>query len=86
MASQGQGDDQSSPRGGKVGKHPTDLGKIGINRSVLPDGGVMLLGLAAGGADRHDFEMIQETITRSPVESPAPYAGAAAGEVFGQQL
>jgi putative transposase len=59
-----------APLGGKkVGKHPTDRGKIGTKRRVLTDGGVPI-GLAVGGANRHDFKMVEETITSIPAELP----------------
>lgn len=58
--------------GKKVGKNPTDRGKIGTKRSVLTDGGGVPIGLAVAGANRHDFKLVEETITRIPVERPAP--------------
>jgi putative transposase len=40
-----------APLGGKkVGKNPTDRGKIGIKRSVLTDGSEVPIGLAVDGA------------------------------------
>ena len=62
-----------APLGGKkVGKHPTDRGKIGTKRSVLTDGGGVPIGLAVEGANRNDFKMVQETLTSIPVERPTP--------------
>jgi putative transposase len=58
--------------GKKVGKKPTDRGKSGTQRSVLTDGGGVPIGLAAEGAKRHDFTMVQDTLTRMPVERPRP--------------
>jgi hypothetical protein len=55
-----------------VGQHPTERGKIGTNRSVLPNIDGVSLSLAVEGVNRHDFKMIKETITRSPVERPMP--------------
>jgi putative transposase len=55
-----------------VGKHPTDRGKIGTTRSVLTDGGGVPLGLAVEGANRHDFKMVEETISSIPRERPTP--------------
>jgi transposase len=55
-----------------VGKNPTDRGKIGTKRSVLTDGGGVPIGLAVEGANRHDFKMVEETITSIPVERPVP--------------
>jgi putative transposase len=60
-----------APLGGnKVGKYPTDRGKIGTTRSVLTDGGGVPIGLAVEGANRHDFKMVEETLTSIPVERP----------------
>ncbi|MGH8063760.1 MAG: IS5 family transposase [Candidatus Entotheonellia bacterium] len=62
-----------APLGGKkVGKNPTERGKIGIKRSVLTDGGGVPIGLAVEGANRHDFKMARETIESIPVERPEP--------------
>jgi putative transposase len=59
-------------RGKKVGKNPTDRGKIGTKRSVLTDGGGVPIGLAVEGANRNDFKMVQETLTSILVERPMP--------------
>jgi putative transposase len=62
-----------APLGGKkVGKNPTDRGKIGTKRRVLTDGGGVPIGLAVGGSNRHDFKMARETIESMPVERPEP--------------
>jgi putative transposase len=58
--------------GKKVGKNPTDRGTIGTKRSVLTDGGGVPIGLAVAGANRHDFKLVEGTITSIPVERPAP--------------
>jgi putative transposase len=58
--------------GKKVGKHPTDRGKIGTKRSLLTDGGGVPVGLAVDSANRHDFKMARETIERIPVKRPPP--------------
>jgi putative transposase len=58
--------------GKKVGKNPTDRGKVGTKRSVLTDGGGVPSGLAIAGANRNDFKMVEETITSIPVEGPVP--------------
>ena len=74
-----------APLGGnKVGKHPTDRGKIGTKRSVLTDGGGVPIGLAVEGANHNDFKMVKETITSIPVERPGPVE-TAAGNVSGQR-
>jgi len=63
----------NAPLGGKnVGKHPTDRGQIGTKRRVFTDGGGVPLGLAVEGANRHDFKMVEETISRLPIERPTP--------------
>ena len=72
MAGHGRGDDKSPPWGKKVGKHPTDRGKIGTTWSVLTNGSGMPLGLAVEGANRHDFKMVEATIRSIPIERPTP--------------
>jgi hypothetical protein len=57
--------------GTKVGKKPTDRGQLGTTRSVRTDGGVPLGG-AVEGANRHDFKMVQETLTSLPLARPTP--------------
>jgi transposase len=58
--------------GKKVGKNPTDRGKIGTKRSLLTAGGGVPIGLAVEGANRNDFKMARETIESIPVERPEP--------------
>ena len=70
MAGDGRGNDQSPPWEGKVGKNPTDRGKIGTERSVLTDGCGVPLGLAVDGANRNDFKLTRETIESIAVERP----------------
>jgi putative transposase len=60
--------------GKKVGKNPTDRGKLGTKRSLLTDGGGVPVGLAVEGANRHDFKMARETIGSIPVKRPEPTA------------
>jgi len=60
--------------GQKVGKNPTDRGQIGTQRSLLPDGGGVPVGLAVAGANRNDFKLVRETIESIPVERPEPTA------------
>jgi putative transposase len=60
--------------GKKVGKNPTDRGKIGTKRSLLTDGGGVPVGLAVEGANRHDFTLVRETSESIPVERPEPIA------------
>jgi putative transposase len=62
-----------APLGGKkVGKNPTDRGKIGTTRSVLTEGGGVPIGLAVEGANRNDFKMARATITSIPITRPEP--------------
>jgi putative transposase len=72
VARDGWGHDQGPPRGEKVGKNPTDRGKIGPTRSLLTDGGGVPIGLAVAEANRHDFKMVHETIESIPIERPEP--------------
>jgi putative transposase len=65
--------------GKKVGKNPTDRGKIGTKRSVLTDGGGVPIGLAVEGANRNDFKLTRETIESIAVERPEPSADAPQG-------
>ncbi len=55
-----------------MGKHPTARGQIGTTRSVLTDGGGIPIGLAGEGANRHDFKMVEATLTSIPIERPTP--------------
>jgi putative transposase len=62
-----------APLGGKkVGKNPTDRGKIGTKRSLLTDGGGVPIGLAVEGANRNDFKRVEATLTSIPIERPTP--------------
>ena len=74
MAGHGRRDDQSPAWGKKVGKNPTDRGKIGTKRSMLTDGGGVPVGLAVEGANRNDFKMARETIESIPIARPEPTA------------
>jgi putative transposase len=58
--------------GEQVGKHPTDRGKIGTERSLLTEGDGVPIGLAVAGANRNDFKMAREMITSILVERPEP--------------
>src|SRR5215471_14217410 len=69
-----------APLGGeKVGKNPTDRGKIGTQRSLLTDGGGVPIGLAVAGANRNDCKLTRETIESIAVERPEPTAEAPQG-------
>jgi transposase len=56
--------------GGKVGKHPTDRGKSGTQRSLLTDGRGVPIGLAVDGAHRKDCKLTRETIESIAVARP----------------
>jgi putative transposase len=58
--------------GKKVGKNPTDRGKLGTKRSLLTEGSGVPIGLAVDGANRNDFKMARATIERMPVARPEP--------------
>jgi putative transposase len=73
---------KAPPWGEKVGRNPTDRGKIGTKRSVLTDGRGVPLGLAVDGANRHDFKMARETIASMAVERPDPTPEAPRGCVW----
>jgi putative transposase len=70
----------------KVGKNPTDRGKIGTKRSVLTDGRGVPLGLAVDGANRNDCKLTRETIESMAVERPDPTPAAPPGDVSRQRL
>jgi len=65
--------------GKKVGRNPTDRGKIGTKRSILTEGGGVPIGLAVAGANRNDFKLARETIERIAVERPEPTPDAPQG-------
>lgn len=52
-----------SPLGGeKTGKNPTDRGKLGTKRSLQTDARGIPIGVAVGGANTHDTQLLQQTI------------------------
>lgn len=62
-----------APLGGeKTGKNPTDRGKSGTKRSLLTDGAGVPLGLEVSGANRHDVQLIKQTIKSIPIRRPKP--------------
>ena len=67
-----------------MGKNPTDRGKLGPKRSVLPDGRGVPLGLAVAGAQRNDFKLTRATIESLAVERPAPTPDAPQGRWLDQ--
>jgi putative transposase len=58
--------------GKKVGKNPTDRGKLGTKRSVLTDGHGLPLGVAVDGANRHDMTLVDATLEALMVKRPEP--------------
>jgi putative transposase len=52
--------------GGKTGPNPTDRGKTGTKRSILVDGRGVVLGVAVAGANKVDFQLLQETLDSIP--------------------
>jgi transposase len=59
--------------GGKdVGPNPTDRAKGGVKRSLLTDTSGVPIGLAVGGANRHDKKLARETIEGLDVDRPEP--------------
>ena len=58
--------------GGKTGPNPTDRGKRGVKRSLLMDAQGIPVGLAVGGANRHDMKLVRATVDNLPVPRPVP--------------
>jgi transposase len=52
-----------APLGGEAtGPNPTDRGKTGTKRSVLVDGGGVMLGLSVAGANKPDMKLVKPTL------------------------
>jgi putative transposase len=60
--------------GKKVGKNPTDRGKMGTKKSVLVDGQGGPLGVTIAGANVLERKMLRATIEAIVVERPEPTA------------
>jgi putative transposase len=60
--------------GEKVGKNPTDRGKLGTKRSLLTDGHGLPLGVAIDGANRHDMKLVDATLEAIMSRRPEPTA------------
>jgi putative transposase len=60
--------------GKKVGKNPTDRGKMGTKKSVLVDGEGGPLGVVLAGANVLERKMLRGTIEAIVVERPEPTA------------
>jgi putative transposase len=58
--------------GEKVGKNPTDRGKLGTKRSLLTDGHGLPLGIAVDGANRHDMKLVEATLEAIMIKRPEP--------------
>jgi putative transposase len=58
--------------GKKVGKNPTDRGKMGTKKSVLVDGDGGPLGVVIAGANVLERRMLRATIEAIVVERPEP--------------
>jgi putative transposase len=58
--------------GNKVGKNPTDRGKLGTKRSVLTDGYSIPLAVAVDGANRHDVKRVDATVEAMLIKRPEP--------------
>jgi hypothetical protein len=65
----------TAPLGGeKVGKNPTDRGKLGTRRSVLTDGHGLPLDAAIEGANRHERKLVDATLAAMMIKRPEPTA------------
>ena len=58
--------------GDKVGKNPTDRGKMGTKKSVLVEGEGGPLGVVIDGANVLDWKLLEATIEAVVVERPDP--------------
>jgi putative transposase len=62
-----------APLGGeRVGRNPTDRGKLGTKRSSLVEAHGVPVGLAVEGANRHDKKLAEATLESIPVDRPEP--------------
>ena len=69
-----------APLGGKkVGKNPTDRGKLGAKRSLLVEANGIPVGLAIDGANRHDKKLVEATLDSIPVHRELPESGEEQG-------
>jgi putative transposase len=50
----------------KIGKNPTDRGKIGTKRSLTTDKNGVPLSCVAEGANKNDFKILKETLESIP--------------------
>jgi putative transposase len=64
-----------APLGGeRVGRNPTDRGKLGTKRSLLVEAHGIPVGLTVEGANRHDKKLAEATLESIPVDRPEPTA------------
>lgn len=56
--------------GGATGPNPTDRSKQGTKQSILVDGRGVPLGVAVAGANRVDFQLLQETLDSILTDCP----------------
>jgi transposase len=61
---------KAPPGGERAGRNPTDRGKQGAKRSLLPEAHGVPVGLAVEGADRHDKKLVEATLESIPVARP----------------
>jgi putative transposase len=57
-----------------MGSTPTDRGKRGVKRSLLPEGHGVPLGLVVAGANRHEMNLVRATPEALVVARPRPTA------------
>jgi len=58
--------------GKKCGKNPTDRAKQGVKRSLLVEGKGVPVGLVVAGANRPDYQLVQDTLASVPIRRPKP--------------
>jgi hypothetical protein len=56
-----------------VGQNPTERGTLGTKRRVLTDGRLPL-GIAVGGANRHEMKWVDATLEAIIIKRPEPMA------------
>jgi putative transposase len=58
--------------GKKVGKNPTNRGKLGTTRSMVTDGHGIPLGGVVAGAHCHDLQLVDATLEAILIKRPEP--------------
>jgi putative transposase len=66
------GDDQRPLGGEATGAHPTDRGKQGTKRRVLPDGQGIPMAVVVAGANRPDMPLLATTLAAVVLARPTP--------------